>query len=120
MANKKIIEYVTSLIGYPIKQFVVERIIKERGLEDIDDWTDMTTRMRNLVVADLLFNLFTSPNDTGSKSKTHNNFTVSVGGTKLYDKNDIYSLMMTLYKNPDQELWEALDNIGGCQWLDVL
>lgn len=120
MANKKIIEYVGSLIGYPTKQFTIERIIKERGLEDIEDWADVTTRTRNLVIADLLFAMFTSPSNTGSKSKSHGDFTVRIGGVIITDKSDIYSLMMRLYENPDQELWEALKDIGACQFLDIL
>lgn len=121
MANKfNIIEYAGSLIGYPVPRTVVERIVNERGIADVKSWDEVTTRDKNLTIASLLFYLFTSPNDTGSKSKTHNNFTVSVGGVKIYDKNDIFTLMNRIWQNPDAELWELMDGMGECFFLDVL
>lgn len=120
MANKNIIEYVGSLVTYPIPQKTVERIIKERGLEDIDDWADVTLRSRNLVLADLLFAMFTAPSNTGGKTRQHGDFSVTIGGVIITDKNDLYALMMTLYRNPDRELWEALSDVGGCEFVDAL
>lgn len=118
MANKKITEYVGSLVTYPIPLPTVERIIKERKIDGIEDWADVDNRTRNLVIADLLFAMFTAPSNTGSKSRSHGDFTVTIGGIIITDKNDIYSLMMSLYQDPDKELWEALANIGGCQWME--
>lgn len=118
MANKNIVEYVGSLVNYPIPFKTVERIMVERNLDDVEDWADVDKRTRNLVLADLLFAMFTSPSNTGSKTRSHGDFSVSIGGVILTDKNDLYSLMMRLYQNPDEELWEALANVGGCQWMD--
>lgn len=118
MANKKIAEYVGSLVTYPIPLKTVERIMTERGLDDVSDWADVDKRTRNLVLADLLFAMFTAPSNTGSKSRSHGDFSVTIGGTIITDKNDLYSLMMRLYQHPDEELWEALANTGGCQWMD--
>lgn len=120
MANKTIREYVGSLITYPIPADTVDRIMEERGLNGIKDWADVTRRTRNLVIADLLFAMFTAPSNTGSKTRQHGDFSVTIGGVIITDKNDIYSLMMKLYQNPDQELWEALADIGNCQWIDPL
>lgn len=118
MADFNIIEYVSTLIGYPVPKNVVERIVRERGLLDIQDWADVPRRERNLAIADLLFFLFSSPSNTGTKSKSHGDNSVTIGGIIITDKNDIYALMLRLYQNPDEELWEALANIGGCQWMD--
>lgn len=120
MANKTIREYVGSLITYPIPADTVDRIMEDRGLNEIKDWADVTRRTRNLVTADLLFALVNAPNDTGTKSRSHGDFSVSIGGVKLYNKTLLYDLMMKLYENPDQEIWEALRDIGTCQFIDVI
>lgn len=120
MSNFDVITYLGSLVGYPISKATVQRIATERNVISVDDWTMIDTRTRNLVIADLLMVIFTSPNNTGNKSRQHGDFSVSIGGVVIYDKNDIYQLMMKLYQNPDQELWEALAGVGGCEFLDVL
>lgn len=118
MAEFNIVNYLGSILGYPIPKETVERIVRERGLTDIDDWADVPRRERNLAIADMLMFIFTSPNNTGNRSRQHGDFSVTIGGIQLYNKSEIYSLMMRLYQNPDEELWEALANIGGCQWMD--
>lgn len=95
----------------------VQRIAMERGLTSVHDWTEIQLRDRNLAIADMLMFIFTSPNNTGNRSKQHGDFSVSIGGVVLYDKQDIYRLMMKLYENPDAELWENMADLGGCQWM---
>lgn len=116
MASFDIISYLGSLVGYPVSKESLERIATERGLRDVTDWTEITRRQRNLVIADILFILFTSPSNTGSTTRSHDGFTVTVGGVILTDKSDMYALMMKLYNNPDGELYEMLDDVGGCEW----
>ena len=117
MADFNINSYVASLIGYPVSKDAVNRIVTERGLADVTDWTEISRRDRNLVIADLLMVLFTSPSNTGSRTRSHGDYTVTIGGVIITDKNDLYSLMMKLYENPDGELYENLANIGGCSWM---
>lgn len=116
MAEFDVISYIGSLVGYPIPKNVIERIATERGVISVEDWTEIDKHTRNLVLADLLMYIFTSPNNSGNKSRQHGDFSVSIGGVVIYDKSDIYNLMMQLYTKPDMELWEALGNIGGCSW----
>lgn len=115
-----IVDFVGGLVGYPIPRSKIEDIIEERGLQDVKSISEISTRDKNLAIASLLFYLFTSANDTGSKSKTHNNFTISVGGVKIYDKNDIFTLMNRIWRNPDAELWELMDGMGECSFVNVL
>lgn len=118
MAEFNIVNYLGSILGYPIPKETVERIARERELTEIEDWADVPLRKRNLAIADMLLYIFTAPNNTGNRSRQHGDFSVTIGGIQIYDKNDIYALMLRLYQNPDEELWEALANIGGCQWMD--
>lgn len=117
-SNFNVIEYLGSLIGYPVPEKAVRRIATERGLTDVTDWTDISRRDRNLVIADMLMVLFTSPSNTGSKTRQHGDFSVTIGGTIITDKNDIYSLMMKLYEKPDAEIWENMKDVGTCQWME--
>lgn len=113
MADFDIIGYMQTLTGYPVERPVLERIASERNLTGVTTPEQLSRKDRNLVIADLLFYMFTSPSNTGSRTKSHGNFTVTIGGVIITDKNDIYALMMSLYKNPEQELWEALDTVNG-------
>lgn len=115
-----IVTYLGSILGYPIPKETVQRIAMERGLNSVADWTEIKRRDRNLAIADMVMYIFTSPNDTGNKSKSHGDFSISIGSIKIYDKNDLYQLMMKIYQNPDAELWESMSEIGNCSWLDVL
>lgn len=117
-SNFDVISYVGSLIGYPVKEAVVKRIVEERGIKDVTDWTEISRRDRNLCIADMLMVLFTSPSNTGSRTRQHGDFSVTIGGTIISDKNDIYSLMMKIYENPDKEIWESMKDVGTCQWMD--
>lgn len=120
MTDFNIIDYIGTLIGYPIPRGVVERIILERGLSEITSWADVPLRDKNLAIADLLFYVFTMPSNTGSKSKSHGDFSVTIGGTIITDKNDLYTLMMRIYNNPEKELWENMSDIGNCSFIDCL
>lgn len=99
----------------------MRRIAIERGVEDATSMEDIDRRTRNLMIADMLMVLFTSPSNSGSKTKSHGDFTVTIGGQIITDKNDIYALMMRLYENPDSELYEAIaevSDMGGVEFLD--
>lgn len=120
MANFDVVTYLSSLVTYPLPKESIQRIAVERGVISVTDWTEIDRRTRNLCFADILMLMFTAPSNTGSKSKSHGDFSCTIGGVILTDKNDVFALMMRLYKNPDLELWEALDNLGECSFIDVL
>lgn len=115
--NFDIVEYASSLVGYPVPRITVQRIVEERGLSDVASWADVSTRDKNLIIASILLYIVTSPNDTGNKTKSHGDMTLTVGGMKLYNKKELFAIINRIWENPDQELWEILANIGGCQWM---
>lgn len=111
----------SGLTGYVFRADVLERIANERGVGNAVSIEDIDRRTRNLMIADMLMVLFTSPSNSGSKTKSHGDFSVTIGGQIITDKNDIYDLMMRLYQNPDGELLEAIAEVmqsGGVQFLD--
>lgn len=121
MAEFNIINYMRGLTGYVFREDVLRRIAVERGVENATSIEDIDRRSRNLMIADMLMVLFTSPNNSGTKTKSHGDFTLTIGGQIITDKNDIYALMMRLYDNPDEELYEAIAEVadfGGTHFLD--
>lgn len=118
MANQEITRKLGSILGYPIPLETVQRIVEDRGLDKYEKWEDVELRAKNLSIADMLMFIFTAPNNTGNKSRSHGDFAVSIGGVVIYNKSELYNLMMRLYQHPDEELWEALASIGGCSWME--
>lgn len=121
MAEFNIINYMRGLTGYVFREDVLRRIAVERGVENATSIEDIDRRSRNLMIADMLMVLFTSPSNSGSKTKSHGDFSISIGGQIITDKSDIYALMMRLYDNPDEELHEAIAEVadfGGIKFLD--
>lgn len=93
-----IIRYMSSLTGFTFDEAVLERIAIERGVDKAEDFSDLTQKDRDLVLADLLFVIFTSPSETASLTKKHGQFSQTIGSQVITDKDDIYDLMMRLYR----------------------
>lgn len=107
-------------VGYDIPRQTLENIVIERGLTDVTDFAELTERDKDLVLADIMFYLYTSPTKSASVSRSHGDFTISKGGQELTDKRNIYALMMSLYRkwgDPMVDYVESVDE-GGCQWMD--
>lgn len=120
MASFNIIRYMSSLTGYVFDEAVLERIALERGVSEITDFADLTQRDKDLVLADMLLVLFTSPSQTASLSKKHGQFSQTIGSQIIYDKDDLYDLMMRLYKKWGDPLAEELADMGGgLEWIPM-
>lgn len=115
-----IVDRIARLTNYPIPREKVEDIVEERGLKNVKSWSEVSNRDRNLALASILFHMWTSPSNTGSKTKQHGDFSITIGGVILTDKDHIFELMNRIWQNPDAELPELMQNLGGCQWIDVL
>lgn len=114
-----IIEYMSSLTGYVFDKPVLERIALERGVSDITDFADLTQRDKDLLLADLLFMMFTAPSMTASISKKHGSFSQTIGSQTITYKDDIYDLMMKLYNRwGDSKANDLADMGGGVAWVD--
>ena len=119
MASFDIIRYMSSLTGYIFDDAVLERIALERSVADVASFSEITERDKDLLTADLLFVLYTSPSQSASFSKKHGQFSQSVGSQTITDKDGIYNLMMRLYHKWDDPKAEEIEDMGGgLQWLE--
>lgn len=119
MADKfDIIDYVANaLTGYTFNRKQVEYIVMGRGLSDVNDLGQLTQRDKDLLTADLLRIIYTTPSQTGSYTKSHGDYTNSEGAQTITDKAFVRDWMMGLYKkygeNPFPEEIE-----GGLSWIN--
>ena len=118
MASFDIIRYMSSLTGYVFDDAVLERIALERNVAGAASFSDITDKDKDLLTADLLFVLYTSPSKSASFSKKHGQFSQSVGSQIITDKDGIYNLMVRLYQKwEDPKIKEIEEMGGGLEWM---
>jgi hypothetical protein len=119
MQEFDLITYMGSMTGYTFTREQLEGIVTNRGLGDVTSFSELTLKDRNLMLADMLFIIYTTPTSTGSVSKQHGDYSVTVGAMQITDKDNIYKLMTALYSNPEQELNQTLATYqGGVCWIN--
>ena len=119
MASFDIIRYMSSLTGYVFDDAVLERIALERNVAEVGSFSELSEKDKDLLTADLLFVLYTSPSKSASISKKHGQFSMSIGGQTITDKDNIFDIMMRLYKKWEDPKVEELEDMGGgLQWLE--
>lgn len=118
MASFDIIRYMSSLTGYVFDDAVLERIALERNVAEVGSFAEITEKDKDLLTADLLFVLYTSPSQSASFSKKHGQFSQSIGSQTITNKDGIYNYMMRLYQKwEDQKAKELEDMGGGLEWM---
>ena len=118
MASFDIIRYMSSLTGYIFDDAVLERIALERSVADVASFSEITEKDKDLLTADLLFVLYTSPSQSASFSKKHGQFSQSVGSQTITDKDGIYNLMMRLDNKWEDPKAKEVENMGGgLEWM---
>ncbi len=118
MAGFDIIRYMSSLTGYVFDDAVLERIALERNVAEVGSFSELSEKDKDLLTADLLFVLYTSPSKSASISKKHGQFSMSVGSQTITDKDGIYKLLVRLYQKwEDPKVKELEDMGGGLEWM---
>lgn len=114
-----IIAYMSTLTGFTFERPVLERIAMERGVSDVTDYYQLEQKDKDLLLADLLLVVYTSPYQTSSLTKQHGAFTQTIGSQIITDKRGIYNLMTALYKKwNDDKLETVIQMDGGLQWIN--
>lgn len=119
MADFDIITWLGNRVGYEIPRQTLVNIVMERGVQDVKSFEELDARIKDLLLADTLFYLWSCPTQTASRTWSHGDATESEGSQIMTDKKNIYRLMMALYRwwnDPMAELVEESD--GGVEWVD--
>ena len=113
-----IVEWLGARVGYDIPRQTLVNIAMERGLQNVTSFEDLTSKDKDLLLADTLFYLWSSPTQTASKSWSHGDATESVGSQIMTDKRNIYNLLMSLYKRWNDPMAELVsESDGGVSWM---
>lgn len=119
MAQFDIIKYISSLTGFVVDVATCERIAMERGVDGVTSIGELEQKDKDLLLADLLFTIYVSPNSSASITKQHGAYTHTIGSQTINTKNDIYNTMIALYRKWNDDKLEAVESMGGgLQWLD--
>lgn len=108
-----IITYMSTLTGFTFENPVLERIAMERGVSDVKEFSQLQQRDKDLLSADLLFVIYTSPYQTSSLTKQHGAFSQTIGSQIITDKKGIYNLMTALYKKWNDDKLEIVEQMNG-------
>lgn len=119
MEQMSVIEYISTLTGFVIDTSVCKRIAFDRGVLGITDLSQLDEKTKDLLRADVLFYIYTSPNTSASLTKQHGAFSQTVGSQTINDKKGLYNIMYALYKKWNDDMLEVVEAMeGGLQWLD--
>lgn len=114
-----IITYMSTLTGFTFERPVLERIAMERGVSEVTEYNQLEQKDKDLMLADMLLVIYTSPYQTSSLTKQHGAFTQTIGSQIITDKRGIYNLMTALYRKWDDAKLETVNEMdGGLQWIN--
>lgn len=110
------VEYISSLTGFSLDEGVFQRIALDRGVCDRDP-AFLDARMKDLLLADVLFAVWNAGTNIPSFQYQHGQFSTSTGSQTITDKAGLYDLMRRLYRrwgDPRADLFEG----GGHVWME--
>ncbi len=118
-----ILKYMAGLLGgYVFDKAVLERIAYERGVVDVTDYEELDRKTRDLLLADLAWTAYYSPNVWASSSQSHGSYSKSIGQQTIYtaEKEKLLNIFAPIYeKYEDEKLEQINENTGTLQWLDI-
>lgn len=119
MAQFDIIKYLEGLTAFVFDRAVLTRIAMERDVSDVTDFKELTVKQKDLLLADLLFVIYTAPNYTASSTFQHGAYAQTVGSQRYDTKADIYNVMIGLYRKwDDDKLVDLEADKGTIVWVN--
>ena len=114
-----IIEYLSGLTGFVFDKAVLKRIAMDRGVDCVTAYSELEQKQKDLLLADLLFTIYVSPNSSASLTQQHGAFSQTVGSQTINSKKEIYNTMVSIYKKWNDDKLEAVeDSNGSLQWME--
>lgn len=117
MAGFDIIGYISGLTGYVFDRTVIENIALSRGVLGVTYASQIDTKTRELLRADLLYTAYCSPNTMASVSHSHGSYTKSYGHQVITDRAELYRMFMSIYRRYGDPMADAVES-PSLQWLD--
>lgn len=120
MEEFDIIEYLSGLTTYVFDKAVLKRIAYDRDVSEVADYAELDQRTKDLLLADVLYTAYLSPNVIASSTQAHGSFSQTIGSQTIYEqeKERLYNTFFKIYsKYEDDKLEEIQDNDSNLQWL---
>lgn len=113
MEQFNIIDWLSGLTAFVFDKQTLINVARKRGALNISEYEDLEDRQRDLMYADLLFVIYTSPNKTASHTNQHGSFLTTTGSQTIDKQDSIYNVMMFYYRKWDDEIVEILEEDSG-------
>ena len=111
-----IYKYIEGLTGFVFDKTVIERIALDRGVSTVTSYETLTQRDKDLLLADLLYTAYCSPNMMASHTNQHGSYSNTVGAQTV-NRDELYQIFMGIYRKYGEE--EILEGIQGkVMWVD--
>jgi hypothetical protein len=118
MVKFDIIEYLSGLTSFTLDKAVLNCIALDRGVIDVEYYSDLDTKTKDLLFADVLYAVYYSPNTWASKTNQHGGFMQNVGSQNISSANReaLFNRFYNIYKKYDDPKLLDLES-GFLQWL---
>lgn len=114
--NFDIKRYMEGLTGFVFDETVLERIALDRGVSEYTSYSQLDQRDKDLLLADLLYTAYCSPNMLASHTHQHGSYSKSVGAQTV-NRDELYQIFMGIYRRYDEE--EKIEGIAGrVKWIN--
>ena len=118
MAEFSIIDYMSGLTGFVFDKSVLLRIATDRRVLQKKP-AELDQRDKDLLTADLLRVACLSPNTIASQTNQHGAFTRTVGSQQIQSREELWNMMLRLYKKWNDEALEDIEaSSGGLVWME--
>lgn len=115
-----VIDYMSGLTAYVFDKSVLQRIAIDRNVFNVEDASQLEQKQRDLLLADILFVVYTSPTSSASVSSSHGAFKQSIGSQTVNSKAEIYNVMVGIYqKYGDEKINLVPSTSSGISWVDT-
>lgn len=120
MACLEIIDYLSGLTGFVFDRSVLVRVAVDRGVYRDISPSELDQRTKDLLRADLLLTAYLSPDVMAGSTHSHGSYTKTVGSQTLNNKDDIYEVIVALYRKygEDDKLALLPEASGHLQWME--
>lgn len=116
-----IYKYLEGLTGFVFDKTVLERVAKDRGVEEVESYESLTQEQKDLCRADLLYTAFCAPDVWASQTNAHGSYSKTTGSQTIQQKKGILNIAIALYEKwHDEEKLAEINSVGGeMQWLEM-
>jgi hypothetical protein len=112
-----ILEYIRSKVRVTLSDENVSTILLDRGLtgSEATDAGTLTAQMRELLYADALMLIATSPNTMGGESYEHGGFSQKTSSEVIHSLDRYTQMAMDIYKKWEDDRYVGYDALS---WID--